>query len=361
MHLKWNLLSSHHVGVETCRFLAGMSFKPLHPECSNLFRFPKPFFSIGCMQSLLKFSFKQNEHSVSSYMVLVVPELEFLKLAAACWEEEEETRSRDKQFVGRACEEKRGKEDGERRRRNPGTLRSALCRNMWMGTNKELHQNLYSPAAAAGGRTTSSSSLQQQRSKVLLVRLWRAFLGKHWHTYKRILLGASGYPNPIVRRVEKRGIIAAYFGPSHAPPPTLQHGKSGPQQQDVGMKKKNSLDPATTCGRLREECSHGGLLEKKNWGHKEEEDDDDDDNDDDFLCNSGDDVGRFLLRRRLPVQPLRSLSLEGFMRKTGNVAPFYHFKWNFIFFPKRISYWLPSGFSFQICEVSNLAITLKRT
>jgi hypothetical protein len=61
------------------------------------------------------------------------------------------------------------------------------------------------------------------------------------------------------------------------------------------------------------------------------------------------------------VQPLRSLSLEGFMRKTGNVAPFYHFKWNFIFFPKRISYWLPSGFSFQICEVSNLAITLKRT
>ncbi|CAM6026250.1 unnamed protein product [Sphagnum balticum] len=46
-------------------------------------------------------------------------------------------------------------------------------------------------------------------------------------------------PFPIVRRVEKRGIIAAYFGPSHAPPPTLQHGKSGPQQQqDVGMKKK---------------------------------------------------------------------------------------------------------------------------
>jgi len=28
--------------------------------------------------------------------------------------------------------------------------------------------------------------------------------------------------------------------------------------------KKSSLDPATTCGRLREECSHGGLLEKKN-------------------------------------------------------------------------------------------------
>jgi hypothetical protein len=35
------------------------------------------------MQSLLKFSFKQKEHSKSSYMVLVVPELEFLKLAAA--------------------------------------------------------------------------------------------------------------------------------------------------------------------------------------------------------------------------------------------------------------------------------------
>lgn len=131
-----------------------MSFKPLHPECSNLFRFPKPFFSIGCMQSLLKFSFKQNEHRKSSYMVLVVLELEFLKLAAACWEKEE-TRSRDKQFIGRACEEKRGKEDGERRRRNPGTLRSALCRNMWMETNKELHQNLYSSAAA--GRTTTSS------------------------------------------------------------------------------------------------------------------------------------------------------------------------------------------------------------
>jgi hypothetical protein len=48
----------------------------------------------------------------------------------------------------------------------------------------------------------------------------------------------SWIPFPIVGRVEKRGIIAAYFGPSHAPPPTLQHGKSGPQQQDVGMKKK---------------------------------------------------------------------------------------------------------------------------
>jgi hypothetical protein len=35
------------------------------------------------MQSLLKFSFNQKEHSKSSYMVLVVPELEFLKLAAA--------------------------------------------------------------------------------------------------------------------------------------------------------------------------------------------------------------------------------------------------------------------------------------
>jgi hypothetical protein len=40
----------------------------------------------------------------------------------------------------------------------------------------------------------------------------------------------SGWiPFPIVRRIEKRGIIAAYFGPSHAPPPTLQHGISGPQ------------------------------------------------------------------------------------------------------------------------------------
>ncbi len=150
------------------------------------------------MQSLLKFSFKQKEHSKSSYMVLVVPELEFLKLAAARWEEEE-TRSRDKQFIGRACEEKRGKEDGERRGRNPGTLRSALCRNMWMETNKELDQNLYSSSsAAAGGRTTTSSSplqqqQQQQRSKVLLFGLWRAFLGKHWHTYKRILFGADGY------------------------------------------------------------------------------------------------------------------------------------------------------------------------
>jgi hypothetical protein len=36
------------------------------------------------MQSLLKFSFKQNERRKSSYMVLVVLELEFLKLAAAC-------------------------------------------------------------------------------------------------------------------------------------------------------------------------------------------------------------------------------------------------------------------------------------